>query len=359
MFNANTVVLIMAGGTGGHVFPALAVANALQQQGVIIHWLGTQSGIEADLIPAAGIEIHYLSIKGLRGKGVVGLLAAPFKIVKAVIQAKKVINKIKPKIVVGFGGYVTGPGGVAAKIAGVPLVIHEQNAIAGLTNTLLAKISNKVLQAFPNTLKKAKTVGNPVRSNLTDLPAPSERIKTDSNELKVLVVGGSLGAVAVNNMVLAAMQTIAPEKRPKLWHQVGKHNIETMQRAYAQAGVQAQVVAFIDDMAAAYEWADLVICRAGALTVAEVAAAGCAALFIPFPFAVDDHQTANANYLVKENAALMIQQTDLSADQLAQKWLFYSEHKQELLKMANAARELAITTATADVVEEIKGVNHG
>lgn len=359
MFNANTVVLIMAGGTGGHVFPALAVANALQQQGVIIHWLGTQSGIEADLIPAAGIEIHYLSIKGLRGKGVVGLLAAPFKIIKAVIQAKKVINKIKPKIVVGFGGYVTGPGGVAAKIAGVPLVIHEQNAIAGLTNTLLAKISNKVLQAFPNTLKKAKTVGNPVRSNLTDLPAPSERIKTDSNELKVLVVGGSLGAVAVNNMVLAAMQTIAPEKRPKLWHQVGKHNIETMQQAYAQAGVQAQVVAFIDDMAAAYEWADLVICRAGALTVAEVAAAGCAALFIPFPFAVDDHQTANANYLVKENAALMIQQADLSADQLAQKWLYYSEHKQELLKMANAARELAITTATADVVEEIKGVNHG
>lgn len=359
MLNANSVVLVMAGGTGGHVFPALAVAKELQKLGVKIHWLGTQNGIEADLIPAAGIELHNISIKGLRGKGVVGLLAAPFKIIKAIVQAKKVIKEIKPQVVVGFGGYVTGPGGVAAKLAGVSLIIHEQNAIAGLTNKLLAKISNKVLQAFPNTLSQAKTVGNPVRDTLVQLAEPSERINTATTELNVLVVGGSLGAVAINNTVLAAMQSMANDKRPQLWHQVGKHNIDAMQAAYADAGVQAKVVPFIDDMTAAYEWADLVVCRAGALTVAEVAAAGCAALFVPFPFAVDDHQTANANYLVTDNAALMIQQTDLTASLLAEKWLHFSEHKHELLHMANAARKLAITTATAAVVEEIKGVNHG
>ncbi len=359
MLNANSVVLVMAGGTGGHVFPALAVAKELQKLGVQIHWLGTQNGIEADLIPAAGIELHTISIKGLRGKGVVGLLTAPFKIIKAIVQAKKVIKEIKPQVVLGFGGYVTGPGGVAAKLARVPLVIHEQNAIAGLTNKLLAKISNKVLQAFPNTLKQAKTVGNPVRDSLLQLAAPSERINTATTELKVLVVGGSLGAVAINNTVLAAMQSLAANTRPQLWHQVGKHNIDAMRAAYADAGVQARVVPFIDDMAEAYEWADLVVCRAGALTVAEIAAAGCAALFVPFPFAVDDHQTANANYLVKENAALMVQQADLGAEQLAQKWLYFSEHKQELLQMANAAKKLAITTATAAVIEEIKGVNHG
>lgn len=359
MLKANSVVLIMAGGTGGHVFPALAVAKELQQQGAQIHWLGTKNGIEADLIPAADIEIHYLSITGLRGKGVVGLFKAPFKISKAIMQAKKVIKKIQPEVVVGFGGYVTGPGGVAAKLAGVPLVIHEQNAIAGLTNKLLAKISNKVLQAFPNTLKNAKTVGNPVRETVVQIPAPSERINTASTDLKVLVVGGSLGAVAINNMVLAAMQNMAPAQRPQLMHQVGKHNISSVQAAYQEADVEAQVVAFIDDMAAAYAWADLVVCRSGALTVAEIAAAGCAALFIPLPFAVDDHQTANANYLVKENAALMIQQTDLSAETLAQKWLHFSENKQELLQLAQAARKLAITTATTAVVEEIKGVKHG
>ena len=348
-----------AGGTGGHVFPALAVAKELQQQGAVIHWLGAENGIEAELIPAANIPIHYLAIKGLRGKGVAGLLSAPFKIIKAILQAKKIIKEIEPQVVVGFGGYVTGPGGVAAKLAGIPLVIHEQNAIAGLTNKLLAKISNKVLQAFPNTLKNAKTVGNPVRESVTLLPAPSARINIDSKELNVLVVGGSLGAVALNTMVLEAMQNLPLVARPQLWHQVGKQNIEAMQAAYAASGVEAKVVAFIDDMAVAYQWADLVVCRAGALTVAEVAAAGCAALFVPFPFAVDDHQTANANYLVKENAALLIQQADLNATELLQKWTYFSENKQELLQLANAAQKLAITTATTAVVEEIKGVNHG
>lgn len=359
MLNANSVVLIMAGGTGGHVIPALSVAKELQKLGVTIHWLGTQNGIEADLVPAAGIELHCLSITGLRGKGVKGLITAPFKIAKAVAQAKQVIKQVKPQVVLGFGGYVTGPGGVAAKLAGLPLVIHEQNAIAGLTNKLLAKVSNTVLQAFPNTLKGAKTVGNPVRDAVAQLVAPGTRINTDLNELKVLVVGGSLGAVAVNNVVLDAMKSMAPEQRPQLWHQVGKNNIDAMTAAYADAGVDAQVVAFIDDMAAAYAWADLVVCRAGALTVAEIAAAGCAALFVPFPFAVDDHQTANANYLVKENAALLIQQNELTAQTLAEKWMYFSEHKQELLRIAEAARALAITTAATDVVEEIKGVCHG
>lgn len=359
MSNQKPLVLIMAGGTGGHVFPALAVANELQILGTEIHWLGTENGIEADVIPAANIKLHCIAIKGVRGNGLVGLLAAPFKIVTAVAQARKVIKEIQPDVVVGFGGYVTGPGGVAAKLAAVPLVVHEQNAIAGLTNKLLAKISNKTLQAFPNTLSQAKTVGNPVRAALMQIAVPSARINTASNELKVLVVGGSLGAVAVNNTVLAAMQMLAADQRPALWHQVGKGNIEAMQAAYAQAGVEAQVVAFVEDMSAAYEWADLVICRAGALTVAEIAAAGCAALFVPFPYAVDDHQTANAEYLVKENAALMIQQADLSAAVLAEQWRYFSQHKDELLQMAEAARALAITTATTAVVEEIKGVTHG
>lgn len=359
MLKPNSVVLMMAGGTGGHVFPALAVAKELQQQGAVIHWLGTESGIEAELVPDAGIALHYLAIKGLRGKGLLGLLKAPFKIIKATLQAKKIITEIKPHVVVGFGGYVTGPGGVAAKIAGIPLVIHEQNAIAGLTNKLLAKLSDSVMQAFPNTLKNARTVGNPVRESVTVLPAPATRINIDSKELNVLVIGGSLGAVALNNKVLEAMQSLPLVARPHLWHQVGKHNIEAMQAAYQSAGVEAKVVAFIDDVATAYQWADLVVCRAGALTVAEVAAAGCAALFVPFPFAVDDHQTANANYLVKENAALMIQQAELSATELSQKWTHYSENKQELLQLANAAQALAITTATTAVVDEIKGVNHG
>lgn len=353
-------VLMMAGGTGGHVFPALAVARELRTAGMDVHWLGTARGIENELIPAAGLPLHYLNIAGLRGKGVSGLLAAPVRILRAVWQARRIIKRIKPDVVVGFGGYATGPGGVAARLAGVPLIIHEQNAIAGLTNRLLSRISQCVLQAFPGALPGAVTVGNPVRQDVVALPAPAEhRAWREQEPLRVLVVGGSLGAVALNTMVLQAMQILPPEQRPQLRHQAGKNNASTLQQQYLAAGVQAEVVPFIDDMAAAYAWADLVVCRAGALTVAEVAAAGCAALFVPFPFAVDDHQTANARYLADQQAALLQQQHELDGRQLAAIWQQYAGHKNELQVMAERARALAITTATQDVVQHIKGFCRG
>lgn len=357
---AHNTVLMMAGGTGGHVFPALAVARALQQQGFSIHWLGTARGIENDLVPAAGYPLHYLDIAGLRGKGLSGLITAPVRIIRAVLQARRVIRTVRPCVVVGFGGYATGPGGVAARISGIPLVIHEQNAIAGLTNRLLSRISQRVLQAFPGALAGAVTVGNPVRQEVCELPDPQQRFAgREQQPLRVLVVGGSLGAVALNNIVLQAMQALPVEQRPQLRHQAGKNNASTLQQQYQDAGIQAEVLPFIDDMAAAYHWADLVICRAGALTVAEIAAAGCAALFVPFPHAVDDHQTANAQYLANQQAALLKQQSVLNAAELAELWQHVAEHKEELQMMAERARALAIIHATDDVVEHIKGLCRG
>ncbi|PHS65993.1 MAG: undecaprenyldiphospho-muramoylpentapeptide beta-N-acetylglucosaminyltransferase [Thalassobium sp.] len=346
-------VLLMAGGTGGHVFPALAVAEQLQQEGFTIHWLGTASGIEKDLVPANGYPLHCINIGGLRGKGKLGLLAAPFRIIKAIWQARNIVKQVKPVAALGFGGYATGPGGVAARLSGVPLLIHEQNAFAGMTNRLLSRISQCVMQAFPGALPGALTTGNPVRESVLNLPAPVTRINT-AGPLKVLVIGGSMGAVALNRTVLAAMQLLPQGVRPQLRHQVGKNNLAEMQAAYQQAGVQAEVNAFIDDMAAAYGDADLLICRAGALTVSEVAAAGCAAIFVPFPFAVDDHQTANAGYMVNAGAALICQQHELTAEWLAAQWQYFSQHKTLLLEMADKSRSQAITNATAQVVEQIK-----
>lgn len=353
-------VLMMAGGTGGHVFPALAVARELRDAGMTVQWLGTARGIESELIPAAGLPLHCLDITGLRGKGVTGLLAAPLRIIRAVWQARRIIKRIKPDVVVGFGGYATGPGGVAARLAGVPLIIHEQNAIAGLTNRLLSRISQRVLQAFPGALPGAVTVGNPVRQDVVALPAPAERWAGREQEpLRVLVVGGSLGAVGLNAIVLQAMQTLPPEQRPQLRHQAGKNNAVALQQQYQAADIEAEVLPFIDDMAAAYAWADLVVCRAGALTVAEVAAAGCAALLVPFPFAVDDHQTANARYLADQQAALLQQQKELDGQKLAAVWQQFAGHKNELQAMAERARALAITTATQSVVQHIKGFCRG
>lgn len=349
------IVLMMAGGTGGHVIPALSVARELTERGVEVHWLGTQRGIENQLVPAAGFKLHYLDIAGLRGNGLGGLITAPWRISKAIAQAIKIMRTLKPCAVVGFGGYATGPGGVAAKLSGVPLLIHEQNAIAGLTNKLLRPLSNVAMQAFPNALKNALTVGNPVRREVANLPKPEERLDVTSQApLKILVVGGSLGASAVNQKVLEAVALLPENERPELRHQVGKNNLTAMQRAYEQAQVKAEVLAFIDDMAAAYAWADWVICRAGALTVSEIAAAGCAALFIPFPYAVDDHQTANANYLVSKQGGELCQQADLSAEQLAKKIQQLSAQRTQLMNLASQARSLAITTATTEVVEHIE-----
>lgn len=347
------VVLMMAGGTGGHVFPALAVAHALKEQGYEIHWLGTSAGIEADLVPANGFPLHTINIAGLRGKGKLGLIGAPLKVMKAVAQALSVIRKIKPLAVVGLGGYATGPGGIAAWLKGIPLLIHEQNAYAGMTNKLLQRFAAVTMQAFPGALDGALVTGNPVRKEVAQIPAPDVR-EFHEGRLRVLVVGGSLGAVALNNAVFEAMSMLSSEQRPDLRHQVGKRNIDEVQAMYAESGVEAEVTAFIDDMAAAYSWADLVVCRSGALTVSEVAAAGCAAIFVPFPYAVDDHQTVNAQYLQKEGAAIIRQQNELTPDWLSQQWLQLEQDRALLRDMSIKARGLAMTDATEKVVEQVR-----
>jgi UDP-N-acetylglucosamine--N-acetylmuramyl-(pentapeptide) pyrophosphoryl-undecaprenol N-acetylglucosamine transferase len=349
----SNTVLMMAGGTGGHVFPALAVARELSEQGFNVEWLGTAAGIEADLVPANNIILHTIDIAGLRGKGKLGLLKAPLRIIKAVAAARKVLKDVKPLAVVGLGGYATGPGGVAAYLSGIPLLIHEQNAKAGMTNRLLARIADCVMQAFPGALDGALTTGNPVRREVIEIPVPEQRESHNGN-IRVLVVGGSLGAVALNQTVLAAMQLLPINERPQLRHQAGKRNVELVQQEYRSASVDADVTAFIDDMAAAYTWADLIICRAGALTVSEIAAAGCAAIFVPYPHAVDDHQTANAQYLQLAGAALIRQQSELSPEWLAQQWQQLNSDRELLREMASQARKLAVTDATDQVVNQIK-----
>jgi len=349
----SNVILMMAGGTGGHVFPALAVAHELKEQGFDIHWLGTEAGIEAELVPANGFPLHTIDIAGLRGKGKLGILKSPLRISRAVRAAASVMREIKPLAVVGLGGYATGPGGVAAWLKGIPLLIHEQNARPGMTNRLLQKIAVVSMQAFPGALAGALVTGNPVRREVMAVPAPDMR-EFHTGNLRVLVVGGSLGAVALNEAVLGAMTLIPENERPQLRHQVGKRNIEEMHAAYQAAGVDAEVTAFIDDMAAAYSWADLVVCRSGALTVSEIAAAGCAAVFVPYPHAVDDHQTANAQYLQKEGAAIIRQQQELTSDWLAEQWQQLNNDRVLLRDMAIRARELAMTDATEQVTAQVR-----
>lgn len=367
----NKSVMVMAGGTGGHVFPALAVADELKQQGYDIHWLGTAAGIEADLVPKSGYPLHCINVTGLRGKGKLALLAAPWKITKAIYQAVQYMRIVRPSAVLGLGGFATGPGGVAAKLLGVPLLIHEQNAFPGMTNRLLKSIANVVMQAFPNTFKGSKnlarlfTTGNPVRANIVALGHNNNLAAERENKaLNILVVGGSLGAVALNNAVMDALfllvqQGLTDKKHeqvlPNIWHQVGKKNIATVQQAYADKGLEgkAKVVAFIDDMAIAYDWADIVVCRSGALTVSELACAGKAAIFIPFPFAVDDHQTANAQILVNAGAAEIKQQKELSAEWLAQRWEHYAENPEKIKHMSIAAKGASIANATQVVTEQV------
>lgn len=348
-------VVVMAGGTGGHVFPALAVARALQAHGVRIHWLGTARGIEADVVPNAGIDITFLNVGGLRGNGLLPLLQAPFKVLRAVWQAMAVCRRVQADAVIGLGGYVTGPGGVAARLLGLPLYIHEQNAIAGFTNKTLARFATHILQAFPSAFAasaKVSTVGNPVRDEIATIATPAARYGARQGAIRVLVLGGSLGAVALNKLVPAALAELALEQRPSIRHQAGRKHAADAQATYAELGVAAEVLPFIDDMAAQYTWADLVICRSGALTVSELAAAGVASLLIPFPHAVDDHQTANARFLSDAGAALLFQQKELTAVALAEtlRGLLVREHLQQ---MAEKARGLAETQATARVVQMI------
>ncbi len=352
-------VVVMAGGTGGHVFPALAVAEALRARGIAIHWLGTRAGIEADLVPARGFAITYLDVSGVRGQGLARLLLAPFKVARAVLAAMRVLRAVRADAVIGLGGYVTGPGGVAARLLGLPLFIHEQNAIAGFTNRLLARMATQVLEAFPGAFPaapKVHCVGNPVRADIAALPAPAERFAGRDGALRILVLGGSQGAVALNELVPEALALLARQQPLTIRHQAGRRNQDKAVAKYAAVGLAAEVLPFIDDMAAMYGWADLVICRSGALTVSELAAAGVGAVLIPFPHAVDDHQTANGRYLSEAGAALLFAQSTLTAERLAEALspLFVRDR---LLAMATAARDLAQPQATARVVAACLGEN--
>ena len=368
-------VLIMAGGTGGHIFPALAVADVLQQRGMNIEWLGTRKGLEARLVPEHHYPVNYIEIGGLRGKGIKTLLLLPFRLVRAMLQTVKVYNRIKPDVVLGMGGFVTGPGGMVAWLLGKPLVLHEQNAVAGMTNKILFKFSKKVFAAFPGAFKKEQlqenkklsVIGNPVRKEITQLPDPEKRFELSGSEnkkqLKLLVIGGSLGAAALNERIPQALELILQQGKSTfnmifVRHQCGEKNLQETKENYQsllslekeEQKVAVEILPFIGDMAANYEWADLIICRAGALTISEIAAAGVASILVPFPYAVDDHQTANAAYLADKGAAILIQQSELDKERLAE--VLMSLNKETLLSMAVKARRLSISNAAEVVADE-------
>lgn len=342
--------LIMAGGTGGHVFPALAVAQALRAQGHRVTWMGTREGLEAKLIPPTGIPVEWIVMHGLRGKGVLRVLSAPLRVLRATWQALRSIRRLRPDVILGMGGYAAGPGGLAGWLLRCPLVIHEQNAAAGMTNQALALLARRRLQAFPNAIRGAEVVGNPVRAEFAALPSPEARFADRSGALRLLVLGGSLGAKALNERLPAALAQLSATQRPEVWHQGGR-TVEVAQAAYEKAGVPARVDAFIDDVAAAYAWADLVVCRAGAMTVAELAAAGCAALLVPFPYAVDDHQTRNAQYLVQAGAAELIQERDMDVSALSGRLQALLAGREPLQAMAQRARAAAQPDALRCIVD--------
>ena len=339
-------ILIMAGGTGGHVFPALAVAEQLRERGWAVEWLGTQAGLEARVVPPTGIPVHWISVTGLRGKGRVRQLLAPFMLLWALMQAATVMLRVRPAAVLGMGGFVTGPGGLMAWVLRRPLVIHEQNSVAGLTNRMLAPLAKPVLEAFPGTLRGAVHTGNPVRTDIAQLPFHVPELQ--DRRPRLLVVGGSLGAAALNETVPAALALIEPARRPEVWHQTGLKLIDSAHEAYAKAGVEVRLEAFIDDMAQAYQWADLVLCRAGAMTIAELAAAGVASILVPYPHAVDDHQTGNARYLVEAGAATLLPQSEMTVERLRNE-LDLLQHPDRLVDMAKHARERAIPDAAERV----------
>ncbi|MEE5042613.1 undecaprenyldiphospho-muramoylpentapeptide beta-N-acetylglucosaminyltransferase [Pseudomonas alliivorans] len=352
-------VLIMAGGTGGHVFPALACAREFQSRGYKVHWLGTPRGIENELVPQAGLTLHLINVTGLRGKGRLSLLKAPLMLLKALMQARKVVRELKPVCVVGFGGYVTGPGGLAAKLAGVPLIIHEQNAVAGTANRSLASFASRVCEAFPNTFaasKKRRTTGNPVRVELF-LETPRQALA--GRKARLLVLGGSLGAEPLNKLLPEALAQLPEEIRPEVFHQAGKHHDGITAERYRNVGVEAQVAPFIQNMAQAYSWADLVVCRAGALTISELAAAGLPSLLIPLPHAIDDHQSRNADYLAREGAAFVMPQATTGVAEMAARLKEVLMQPEQLNSMARTARRLAKPDATNTVVDVCVEVVNG
>jgi UDP-N-acetylglucosamine--N-acetylmuramyl-(pentapeptide) pyrophosphoryl-undecaprenol N-acetylglucosamine transferase len=328
----------MAGGTGGHIFPALAVAEQLRDKDWRIVWLGSRAGMESKLVPQHGFEIEWVRFSGLRGKGLLRMVLLPLNLLIAFWQSARAIFRVRPDVVLGMGGYISFPGGMMAAALARPLVLHEQNSVAGLANKVLARVADRVLVAFPNALKNAEWTGNPVRRDIAELPAPEQRFRNRTGNLKILVVGGSLGAQVLNEMVPRALELIPQTQRPEVTHQAGEKHLAMLERAYRDAGVSATTLAFIRDMSHAYATADVVICRAGALTVSELAAAGIASVLVPFPSAVDDHQTFNARYLADRSAAVLLPQAELTPRKLADLLLGFTREK--LLDMANRARAL-------------------
>ena len=347
-------VLIMAGGTGGHVFPALAVAKVLRDRGVEVVWLGVPGSMESRLVPANGFPIEWVRVGGIRGKGLKTWLLAPVRILAAVAEALGVLRRVRPCAVLGFGGYVSGPGGIAARLLRIPLLIHEQNAIAGMTNRWLARLATQVLEAFPGSFKPAvhaRAIGNPVRADIAALPEPTARFAGRGGPSRLLVFGGSQGAQRLNAVVPQALALVAEDIRPQVRHQTGARGFDAARAAYVEARVEAEVSPFIDDMAAAYAWADLAVCRAGAMTVAELQAAGVGAVFVPLPVATDDHQTKNAEVMVNSGAARLIQERDLSPVRLGKEISELLGDRAQLLSMAQAARGSRIIDAAAQLAD--------
>lgn len=345
--------LIMAGGTGGHVFPALACAQELIRRGAQVHWLGSQKGMERELVGRAGLSMSLISVEGLRGKGKLALVLAPFKLSQAILQALAVVRRIRPDCVLGMGGFASGPGGFAAWLLRRPLVIHEQNAIAGYTNRILARLATKVLEAFPDSFGPgvATCVGNPVRVDIASLDEPERRLSARQGRVRLLVLGGSRGAAAINECLPQALALLPEEIRPEVIHQSGQGQLEKTQGAYVACGIGGDVRPFIDDMKAVYDWADLVVCRAGALTLAELCSVGLGAVLVPYPHAVDDHQTANARYLEANGAAVLMPQAQMTPQRLAEVLAELLGDRKRLVQMAQSARALAQPAATSAVVD--------
>lgn len=342
-------LMVMAGGTGGHIYPGLAVADALRARGWKVVWMGNPDGMEARLVPANGYEVAWVRFTALRGKGVLRKLLLPFNLLRGFSQAFAQIRRVQPSVVLGMGGYVTFPGGMMATLLGRPVVVHEQNSVAGLANRVLARVADQVVTGFPGVLAKGEWVGNPVRAEIAAVALPAVRFAARSGPLRVLVVGGSLGAAALNEVMPQALAVLTPDERPIVTHQAGTRQIDALREAYAAAGVEGELLPFIDDMADRYAAADLVICRAGALTVAELAAAGVASVLVPYPHAVDDHQTGNARFLSDAGAAVLMPQTELTPHRLAA--LLRDMNRERLLAMAAKARACAKPDATARVAD--------
>ena len=347
-------VVVMAGGTGGHIFPALSVAEILRDSGCQVTWLGSRGGMEESLVPRSGFDGDWISIKGFRGKGILSKLAAPFRIIVSVVQAAYILIKRRPTVVLGMGGFASGPGGLAAWLLRRPVVIHEQNAIAGTTNRILSRFARSVFEAFPNSFSAGTdvtVVGNPVRADIIALPMPEHRFNQRTGATRILILGGSQGALILNQYVPNELVALSRTFDIEVWHQTGKNTIDVARQHYADVPFEVRVDGFIDDMAAAYSWADIVICRAGALTVSELACAGLASVLIPFPYAIDDHQTANAQHLVNAGAARLLPQSEAAAGVLAGILDELVSDRNRLLTMAMAARQLSRPDAAQAVAQ--------